>query len=547
MSDRHIQITSFKYGLDTRRSELSVQPGTLVTCENAFINAGGEVEKRKAFVKDAVLFPADTYGLESTDVGLLTFYSGVSVLNVARAANVATIETKENHGYINGDVVNVAGVTLAGFDTIAAGVAVTRVDDTHFTYANTGGAVGETVDQTGYCRKHSYLTLPTGVTAQRLAHPYGMNMTAVTASCNYKGKAFVIARYGTDWLFFYDGALVQHSRNGVILNGMLNANSKVDVGLLSTDLVRQIEEITGWSGTANKYAGGGNYGGMTSIKSPTEIYFSMIPEIIKSDHGDIYAIPYDRDGAATTGDDAPVNAKGAIAKFRITASTAGGWVTITAPAAADGTGTVYLCDSLDTQATPEAMAGSIVNQINLTKPHGYSALCYLGAAGSPDAWDVFIYAPAEFGAGINGDTLGIAFADANVFTYVTMTAKGPNLAKLIFNPTGVTWDSLSEKGQFYCVCEVTVSTQGGSGTFSYKWEKGTDVEVNPGIWRINGDTTQPKVVVYIPRKWYNSSFEEVTQAEVHGELVCTVKELDSVNYPDIPTIVETVRVDVIFP
>jgi len=51
----YIVIENFKFGLDARRSELTSKPGTLVNLENAHINQGGEVEKRKAFIKTDIV------------------------------------------------------------------------------------------------------------------------------------------------------------------------------------------------------------------------------------------------------------------------------------------------------------------------------------------------------------------------------------------------------------------------------------------------------------------------------------------------------------
>jgi hypothetical protein len=75
MADRTVQINSFKYGLDTRREALASLPGTLQTAQNCHINSGGEIEKRKAFVKLANFFADDTFGLQDTDQGLVTFGS----------------------------------------------------------------------------------------------------------------------------------------------------------------------------------------------------------------------------------------------------------------------------------------------------------------------------------------------------------------------------------------------------------------------------------------------------------------------------------------
>jgi hypothetical protein len=70
----YFSIQNFKYGLDTRRSELTSNPGTLQTLENAHINEGGVPEKRKAFVPVGNL-PAGTFGLEVTSNGLMVFGS----------------------------------------------------------------------------------------------------------------------------------------------------------------------------------------------------------------------------------------------------------------------------------------------------------------------------------------------------------------------------------------------------------------------------------------------------------------------------------------
>ena len=73
MSDKTVTIANFRYGLDTRRESLASLPGTLQACQNASIDAGGQINKRKAFVKDATLFPLRTFGLQDTDSGLMTF------------------------------------------------------------------------------------------------------------------------------------------------------------------------------------------------------------------------------------------------------------------------------------------------------------------------------------------------------------------------------------------------------------------------------------------------------------------------------------------
>lgn len=70
----YLQLPNFKYGLDTRRGELTSQPGTLQTLNNAHINQGGEIEKRLAFVSLGAL-PSGSFGFEVATVGTLVFGS----------------------------------------------------------------------------------------------------------------------------------------------------------------------------------------------------------------------------------------------------------------------------------------------------------------------------------------------------------------------------------------------------------------------------------------------------------------------------------------
>lgn len=81
----YTSINNFRYGLDTRRSELSTLPGALIEGLNGHINQGGEFEKRKAFVVTAL--PAGTYGFQETANGIYVF----GTLAPAAVANVAPI------------------------------------------------------------------------------------------------------------------------------------------------------------------------------------------------------------------------------------------------------------------------------------------------------------------------------------------------------------------------------------------------------------------------------------------------------------------------
>lgn len=341
-------IESFKYGIDTRRSVLTSQVGTLVTCENGFINQGGEIEKRKKFddpgygtdtfddqhrsiaitsvgtlatatlsnhglttgeyvkisganesgyngtiavtvltsntftyVMDAdpdspatgspVLDYVGTYGLEATDEGLVVFGSardfdedyvttnGVAsvaikgsgtgaTFNITAVSGAITVVAVNagGSGYAVGDILTLTTSTGVGAILTVATLAVTAVASV--TITNNGNEQLEPFLATGL----------TTVVYQQLRHPTLVNdttedyvalyhrMTAVVFSENFNGKAFVCAQFsdGRRYLY-YDGTLIQHSVNGVVLENRLSISD------LAIDAVRQAEAME-WSGYANR-------------------------------------------------------------------------------------------------------------------------------------------------------------------------------------------------------------------------------------------------------------------------------------------------------
>lgn len=68
-----LPIKGFR-GIDRRKFKLEGLPGSLYTLENAHINAGGDIEKRKQFSWEGTL-PDGCFGLEVQDGGLVTFGS----------------------------------------------------------------------------------------------------------------------------------------------------------------------------------------------------------------------------------------------------------------------------------------------------------------------------------------------------------------------------------------------------------------------------------------------------------------------------------------
>lgn len=70
----YILVDDFRGGLDTRRLNVTANPGTLVTLKNAHITRGGEIEKRQAFVSLATL-PSNTTGLAAAGGQIYVFGS----------------------------------------------------------------------------------------------------------------------------------------------------------------------------------------------------------------------------------------------------------------------------------------------------------------------------------------------------------------------------------------------------------------------------------------------------------------------------------------
>ena len=74
----YLLTENFNKGMDARRMAITSKPGTLQELINCHITRGGEIEKRKAFVKVATL-PTGTFGLHAVNGQLITFGSAASV------------------------------------------------------------------------------------------------------------------------------------------------------------------------------------------------------------------------------------------------------------------------------------------------------------------------------------------------------------------------------------------------------------------------------------------------------------------------------------
>ncbi len=161
----YLTIENFKYGRDTRRSELTTRPGALARCQDAHINQGGEIESRQRF----------------------SLYSGA--------------QTGPTFGYQEvADAVLIFG-SVANATAFAAYPSVT--------------AASGNIPASAYRR----LIDPLGASA----------MTSVIASCAINGKDFVIAEFaggGTPTRFaFYNGVAIADSYRGIVLAPDLTTGS----------------------------------------------------------------------------------------------------------------------------------------------------------------------------------------------------------------------------------------------------------------------------------------------------------------------------------
>lgn len=181
----YIDIANFKYGLDLRRSNLTSIPGTLQTLNNCHVNQGGEIEKRKAFVRTTL--PASTFGLESSSTGLTTFGSNADPGGWPRGA--VTAYQRLQH----------PAVLMAALN------------------ANVSW--------------QTYMPSPIlSFTADATKHA----MTGIKWSVSFKGVLIAVATFadGNSFLY-YDGYLVMQSAAGLLFDGFNTQQSKNDSVIFS--------------------------------------------------------------------------------------------------------------------------------------------------------------------------------------------------------------------------------------------------------------------------------------------------------------------------
>jgi hypothetical protein len=156
-----LKIENFKYGLDSRRNELAATLGTLAGLENAHINQGGEVEKRRGFDTNVAVVD-DSFGLEGTSEGLVVFAWPTNSVVVTELTDGTPLTVKLLDP-------GVAAVTLTEI------VSSCVIQDTTFVIAK-------------FSNDEKYLFFGT-----TLVNPLPTNMTDPTCCIAFKNQVFVLS------------------------------------------------------------------------------------------------------------------------------------------------------------------------------------------------------------------------------------------------------------------------------------------------------------------------------------------------------------------
>src|SRR6187401_523654 len=103
-------VENIAAGLDNRKSPLTAPGGTLTKLTNAAVNPGGEIEKRRAFIKLGTNMLAGTFGLAATSSTLYAFTRATTVVPPALGITGTTLAFQT---IPNGD----ANLVQTDFDT----------------------------------------------------------------------------------------------------------------------------------------------------------------------------------------------------------------------------------------------------------------------------------------------------------------------------------------------------------------------------------------------------------------------------------------------
>jgi hypothetical protein len=404
------EIPSFKYGLDTRRDVLTSTVGTLTTANNVFVNQGGELVKRLPFIRWLDLNYTDsTSSLQGVFFGLVVDNSNFTVFGSS---------------LLFGATVTQSQPTLSGAlpASIKAGFVINYVQ-----------------------LKHPSLTNDSSETYNATYH----RMTKLVYVSVFNGLSLCVAEFSDGNRFlYYNGDLVQHSANGLVLEG------RVAVTDLSNDLLRQFRAVQ-WNGIANTDEALATENGSTIINSPPTDYFGA--DLDSSSTSGLFGVKFiSKDNAATPG-------VRAIAKFKVTNA---GTFEVLAPINIDGTGSTNLCGGNVTAGTIAACVTAIIRAINdFTSFHGYSAVATAATVdevqvNAPEGFDLTTAIDLTVNATAGGTT-GAA-TGATPFTARFVAQTGQLNGGVLIQTRAVTQ---SQFEQIFTVgATAGVQTTGGAGT-----------------------------------------------------------------------------------
>ncbi len=467
-------IKTFKYGLDTRKEQLTSAVGTLVALQNAYINEGGEIAKRGKFER------LDSYE---------GYFMGVFV-----DSTMYVFSSDMLYGSVSTQGQPVASLAPA----------------TNF--------ISSVIHQQ---LKHPTLTNDSAETYDASKHL----MTKLIAADAYNGKTLAVAEFadGNQFLY-YDGELVQQSANGLVLAGRLAVSD------LATDIARQFEPI-GWDVDLNVDENGTAQNGSSIVKSPVSDYFGGILSVDSS--GGVFGIrQFDNVSSPTAG--VKASAKFSITvntgTFEVLAPAQAETTTPTVSL----TGTAIAANGGGAASTATDIATAIND---FSSDHGYTAVAdgINVEVFAPLGYDIDVAIDLTVNVTTGTVTSGTTTTTALTATITTPVPIGTNASGRVSFADGVlTVERFVNvpTGTHLVRADLRMTVAGGSPTYTYQWNETTSGSAN-GMTP-NSSTTQslrPELMME-PNSAISGSFKCVVTDSTGGspltatrfitvQLICT--------------------------
>lgn len=447
MGDKSIAVQNFRWGLESRRSELITQAGALASITDGHINAGGEIEQRAGFFAFANLTIADSlgdtgvFGAEATDAGITVFGSALAF----------------------GSSVTFSQPTLASAMPSTSPVIVYQ----------------QLQHPEIYDQRVLTSDLVTAVSYDRTKH----RMTALVFSANFEGKAVALATFadGNTFLYF-NGALVAQSRDGRV-----TANQK-SLSALSKDAARQVRDLANWTSQPNNNQSSPTNTdlGATGVFSPAGVHYTLAASRTCAGDGQIGvfdSLSVDQPGTIGTA----ASVKFTFSGFANTT----GRVTVTAPTSNVVSTIITVIDyTPSSNRTPAQLATDITTLINrLTSNLGYFA--------STDGAGAFtMFAPAAWGD-FQGNVV-VTSADAGVTVTAAAGATSGSLSVVVASVSKVDMVNGNARQKLVTI-NATAHPTGGTG--NYTKFTFSDVFLSAAKYDGGGAVTYSNLVIGATYSW----------------------------------------------